>query len=225
MARSRCVNLSLQSIVEDRRPKERISFEAGVGAGDCGVVGGDGVGTLPVVMLMASHHLRHQATVLAELFLEMLQRDFGYRIYKTLLSLPEKVVAPPEPEKEEAAKEEAAVKEEAKEPKDEVQSEGTAVEADAPPVSISALHAGTGAAGPEAPQSWSAERTAALLSLPHTLRVPPDPGVTWARACNSPVWPHSLEVKRLGEGRRAWSFVKGRVVARVPWTSVFMAVL
>ncbi|OWK07102.1 CCAR2, partial [Cervus elaphus hippelaphus] len=102
MARSRCVNLSLQSIVEDRRPKERISFEAG-------------------------------ATVLAELFLEMLQRDFGYRIYKTLLSLPEKVVAPPEPEKEEAAKEEAVVKEEAKEPKDEVQSEGTAVEADAPP--------------------------------------------------------------------------------------------
>uniref|UniRef100_A0A8C0KK69 Cell cycle and apoptosis regulator 2 n=1 Tax=Canis lupus dingo TaxID=286419 RepID=A0A8C0KK69_CANLU len=65
--------------------------------------------------------------VLAELFLEMLQRDFGYRIYKMLLSLPEKVVAPPEPEKEEAAKEEEAVKEEAaKEPKDEVQSEGTA---------------------------------------------------------------------------------------------------
>ncbi|XP_068830728.1 cell cycle and apoptosis regulator protein 2 isoform X2 [Capricornis sumatraensis] len=100
MARSRCVNLSLQSIVEDRRPKERISFEA---------------------------------TVLAELFLEMLQRDFGYRIYKTLLSLPEKVVAPSEPEKEEAAKEEEAVKEEAKEAKDEVQSEGTAAEADAPP--------------------------------------------------------------------------------------------
>lgn len=51
-----------------------------------------------------------------------------------LLSLPEKVVAPPEPEKEEAAKEEEAVKEEAaKEPKDEVQSEGTAAESDAPP--------------------------------------------------------------------------------------------
>ncbi|XP_036710250.1 cell cycle and apoptosis regulator protein 2 isoform X1 [Balaenoptera acutorostrata] len=100
MARPSCVNLSIHSIVEDRRPKERISFEV---------------------------------MVLAELFLEMLQRDFGYRIYKMLLSLPEKVVAAPEPEKEEAAKEEEAVKEEAKESKDEVQSEGTAAESDAPP--------------------------------------------------------------------------------------------
>ncbi|XP_034878441.1 cell cycle and apoptosis regulator protein 2 isoform X3 [Mirounga leonina] len=101
LARPGCVSLSLHSIVEDRRPKERISFEV---------------------------------MVLAELFLEMLQRDFGYRIYKMLLSLPEKVVAPPEPEKEEAAKEEETVKEEAaKEPKDEVQSEGTAAESDAPP--------------------------------------------------------------------------------------------
>ncbi|XP_012998829.1 cell cycle and apoptosis regulator protein 2 isoform X3 [Cavia porcellus] len=80
MARPGCVNLSLHVIVEDRRPKERISFEV---------------------------------MVLAELFLEMLQRDFGYRIYKMLLSLPEKVVSPPEPEKEEAAKEEAAKEEEA----------------------------------------------------------------------------------------------------------------
>ncbi|XP_059871140.1 cell cycle and apoptosis regulator protein 2 isoform X2 [Delphinus delphis] len=86
MARPSCVNLSIHSIVEDRRPKERISFEV---------------------------------MVLAELFLEMLQRDFGYRIYKMLLSLPEKVVAAPEPEKEEAAKEEEAVKEESKESKDE----------------------------------------------------------------------------------------------------------
>jgi hypothetical protein len=31
MARPGCVNLSLHTIVEDRRPKERISFEAGVG--------------------------------------------------------------------------------------------------------------------------------------------------------------------------------------------------
>ncbi|EDL35923.1 mCG3854, isoform CRA_a, partial [Mus musculus] len=105
MARPRCVNLSLYGIVEDRRPKERISFEA---------------------------------MVLAELFVEMLQRDFGYRIYKTLLSLPEKVVSPPEPEKEEAAKEDAvkeeeAVKEEAvKVSKDEVQNEGTAAESDSP---------------------------------------------------------------------------------------------
>lgn len=79
--------------------------------------------------------------VLAELFLEMLQRDFGYRIYKMLLSLPEKVVTPPETEKEEVAKEEVvkeeeAVKEEvAKESKDEVQNEGTAAESDTPLVS------------------------------------------------------------------------------------------
>uniref|UniRef100_A0A4X1VER4 Cell cycle and apoptosis regulator 2 n=1 Tax=Sus scrofa TaxID=9823 RepID=A0A4X1VER4_PIG len=100
VARPGCVNLSLHGILEDRRPKERLSFEV---------------------------------MVLAELFLEMLQRDFGYRIYKMLLSLPEKVVAPPETEKEEAAKEEEVVKEEAKESKDEVQSEGTAAESDAPP--------------------------------------------------------------------------------------------
>nr|KAF6479345.1 cell cycle and apoptosis regulator 2 [Molossus molossus] len=101
VARPGCVNLSLHGIVEDRRPKERISFEV---------------------------------MVLAELFLEMLQRDFGYRIYKMLLSLPEKVVAPPEPEKEEVAKEEEVVKEEvAKESKEEVQSEGTAAESDTPP--------------------------------------------------------------------------------------------
>ncbi|XP_047403957.1 cell cycle and apoptosis regulator protein 2 isoform X1 [Sciurus carolinensis] len=105
MAHPGCVNLSLHGIVEDRRPKERISFEV---------------------------------MVLAELFLEMLQRDFGYRIYKMLLSLPEKVVTAPEPEKEEAAKEEVvkeeeAVKEEvAKESKDEVQNEGTAAESDTP---------------------------------------------------------------------------------------------
>lgn len=79
--------------------------------------------------------------MLAELFVEMLQRDFGYRIYKMLLSLPEKVVSPPEPEKEEAAKEdvvkeEEAVKEEAvKVSKDEVQNEGTAAESDSPLVS------------------------------------------------------------------------------------------
>ena len=88
-------------------------------------------------MLMVPCGLFHQVMVLAELFLEMLQRDFGYRIYKMLLSLPEKVVAPPETEKEEAAKEEEVVKEEAKESKDEVQSEGTAAESDAPPVSTS----------------------------------------------------------------------------------------
>lgn len=88
-----------------------------------------------------SLHLFQQVVVLAELFVEMLQRDFGYRIYKTLLSLPEKVVSPPEPEKEETAKEdvvkeEEAVKEEAvKVSKDEVQNEGTAAESDNPLVS------------------------------------------------------------------------------------------
>lgn len=79
--------------------------------------------------------------VLAELFVEMLQRDFGYRIYKMLLSLPEKVVSPPEPEKEEAAKEDAVKEEEAgkeeavKVSKDEVQNEGPAAESDNPLVS------------------------------------------------------------------------------------------
>lgn len=38
MARPGSVNLSLHSIVEDRRPKERLSFEVGVGVlGGCGV--------------------------------------------------------------------------------------------------------------------------------------------------------------------------------------------
>ncbi|XP_036055090.1 cell cycle and apoptosis regulator protein 2 isoform X1 [Onychomys torridus] len=99
MAHPGCVNLSLHGIVEDRRPKERISFEV---------------------------------VVLAELFLEMLQRDFGYRIYKMLLSLPEKVVSPPEPEKEEAAKEDVVKEEVVKVSKDEVQNEGTAAESDNP---------------------------------------------------------------------------------------------
>uniref|UniRef100_A0A2K5F1L1 Cell cycle and apoptosis regulator 2 n=1 Tax=Aotus nancymaae TaxID=37293 RepID=A0A2K5F1L1_AOTNA len=94
IARPGCVNLSLHGIVEDRRPKERISFEV---------------------------------MVLAELFLEMLQRDFGYRVYKMLLSLPEKVEAA----KEEATKEEEAIKEEVvKEPKDEAHNEGPAAESE-----------------------------------------------------------------------------------------------
>ncbi|XP_028921687.1 cell cycle and apoptosis regulator protein 2 isoform X1 [Ornithorhynchus anatinus] len=72
VAQPGCINLSLYTLLEDRRPKERLSFEV---------------------------------AVLAELFQEMLQRDFGYRIYKMLLSLPEKATPPPEPDKEEAAKE------------------------------------------------------------------------------------------------------------------------
>lgn len=139
VAHAGCVNLSLHGIVEDRRPKERISFEVGGG-----VWGWQSLERSLLLMFMDPCRLFHQVMVLAELFLEMLQRDFGYRIYKMLLSLPEKVVAPPEPEKEEAAKEEEVVKEEAaKESKDEVQSEGTAAEADAPPVSTSAPCVGT----------------------------------------------------------------------------------
>lgn len=140
MARPSCVNLSIHSIVEDRRPKERISFEVGVGVWGLWVRAYRmvGFGIAHFLMLVTRCCLFHQVMVLAELFLEMLQRDFGYRIYKMLLSLPEKVVAAPEPEKEEAAKEEEAVKEESKESKDEVQSEGTAAESDAPPVSTSA---------------------------------------------------------------------------------------
>lgn len=101
--------------------------------------------------------LFHQVMVLAELFLEMLQRDFGYRIYRMLLSLPEKVVAPPEPEKEEAAKEEEVVKEEAaKESKEELQSEGAAAASDTPPVSTSPHCAGTGATHSDGEQNSSA---------------------------------------------------------------------
>lgn len=102
--------------------------------------------------------------MLAELFLEMLQRDFGYRIYKMLLSLPEKVVSPPEPEKEEAAKEdvvkeEEAVKEEAsvKGSKDEVQNEGTAAESDNPLVST--------ALSPGWPQAYTLQRLVRVESL------------------------------------------------------------
>lgn len=158
MARSGCVNLSLHGIVEDRRPKERISFEVGVGVwGGWGVHGCTaGLGTFAFSWWSLTDLCRpfRQVMVLAELFLEMLQRDFGYRIYKMLLSLPEKVVAPPEPEKEEVAKEEEVVKEEvAKESKDEAQSEGAAAEPDAPPVSTSAPRSGTGAARRHAAQN------------------------------------------------------------------------
>ncbi|XP_040827184.1 cell cycle and apoptosis regulator protein 2 isoform X2 [Ochotona curzoniae] len=132
IARPGCVNLSLHGMVEDRRPKERLSFEAGVWMLSLWS-GVWGLGAL-------AHSLptSPQVLVLAELFLEMLQRDFGYRIYKMLLSLPEKAVSPPEPEKEEAAKEEVVKEEEAvkeavvKEPKEEeAQSEGAAAAADA----------------------------------------------------------------------------------------------
>ncbi|ERE87970.1 hypothetical protein H671_1g3412 [Cricetulus griseus] len=131
MARPGCVNLSLHGILEDRRPKERISFEAS--AGECHPQDDSGANSILVLSLMPWYlHLFQQVVVLAELFLEMLQRDFGYRIYKMLLSLPEKVVSPPEPEKEEATKEDVVKEEVAKVSKDEVQNEGTAAESDNP---------------------------------------------------------------------------------------------
>lgn len=134
MARPGCVNLSLHGILEDRRPKERISFEAS--AGECHPQDDSGANSILVLSLMPWYlHLFQQVVVLAELFLEMLQRDFGYRIYKMLLSLPEKVVSPPEPEKEEATKEDVVKEEVAKVSKDEVQNEGTAAESDNPLVS------------------------------------------------------------------------------------------
>ncbi|KAM7153287.1 cell cycle and apoptosis regulator protein 2 isoform 2-T2 [Macrochelys suwanniensis] len=52
-----CSNLSLCTLLEYRRRREKLSFEV---------------------------------AVVAELFQEMLQRDFGYKLYKALLALPEK---------------------------------------------------------------------------------------------------------------------------------------
>uniref|UniRef100_A0A8B9CKF2 Cell cycle and apoptosis regulator 2 n=1 Tax=Anser brachyrhynchus TaxID=132585 RepID=A0A8B9CKF2_9AVES len=52
-----CSNISLYTLLEYRRRREKLSFEV---------------------------------AVVAELFQEMLQRDFGYKLYKALLALPEK---------------------------------------------------------------------------------------------------------------------------------------
>ncbi|NXD18009.1 CCAR2 protein, partial [Nothocercus nigrocapillus] len=87
-----CSNISLFTLLEYRRRREKLSFEV---------------------------------AVVAELFQEMLQRDFGYKLYKALLALPEKEEPlearnaeperAPEPAKE-AAPEAAAVTEEAEQP-------------------------------------------------------------------------------------------------------------
>lgn len=76
-----CSNLSLWTLLEYRRQREKLSFEVAVAA---------------------------------ELFQEMLQRDFGYKLYRALLALPEKEepaeakqAAEPEPGEEKGLKEEA----------------------------------------------------------------------------------------------------------------------
>ncbi|XP_062452967.1 cell cycle and apoptosis regulator protein 2 isoform X2 [Rhea pennata] len=87
-----CSNISLYTLLEYRRCREKLSFEV---------------------------------AVVAELFQEMLQRDFGYKLYKALLALPEKEESletknqeperAPEPAKE-AALEAAGAEEEAEQP-------------------------------------------------------------------------------------------------------------
>ncbi|XP_062994996.1 cell cycle and apoptosis regulator protein 2 [Elgaria multicarinata webbii] len=79
-----CTNISLFTLLEYRRQREKLSFEVAVAA---------------------------------ELFQEMLQRDFGYKLYKALLALPEKE-EPLEvkiPELEKAAESEKEVESEPKE--------------------------------------------------------------------------------------------------------------
>ncbi|XP_074838021.1 cell cycle and apoptosis regulator protein 2 isoform X2 [Carettochelys insculpta] len=75
-----CSNLSLCTLLEYRRRREKISFEV---------------------------------AVVAELFQEMLQRDFGYKLYKALLALPEKEepAEAKQPEKEEEEEKEVQVPE------------------------------------------------------------------------------------------------------------------
>nr|XP_034995580.1 cell cycle and apoptosis regulator protein 2 isoform X1 [Zootoca vivipara] len=69
-----CTNISLCTLLEYRRQREKLSFEV---------------------------------AVVAEFFQEMLQRDFGYKLYKALLALPEKEsVEAKNPEQEKAAESE-----------------------------------------------------------------------------------------------------------------------
>ncbi|XP_077662061.1 cell cycle and apoptosis regulator protein 2 isoform X2 [Eretmochelys imbricata] len=79
-----CSNLSLCTLLEYRRQREKLSFEV---------------------------------AVMAELFQEMLQRDFGYRLYKALLALPEKeeMTEAKNLESEKPAEHEKVQKEEAQE--------------------------------------------------------------------------------------------------------------
>lgn len=87
-----CSNLSLCTLLEYRRRREKLSFEV---------------------------------AVVAELFQEMLQRDFGYKLYKALLALPAKE-EPSEAknlESEKPAEHEKVQKEDAQEPQEEATSE------------------------------------------------------------------------------------------------------
>ncbi|XP_026571076.1 cell cycle and apoptosis regulator protein 2, partial [Pseudonaja textilis] len=79
-----CTNISLYTLLEYRRQREKLSFEV---------------------------------AVMAEVFQEMLQRDFGYKLYKALLALPEKE-EPPEaknPDSEKVPKSEKEAENELKE--------------------------------------------------------------------------------------------------------------
>ncbi|XP_026539771.1 cell cycle and apoptosis regulator protein 2, partial [Notechis scutatus] len=79
-----CTNISLYTLLEYRRQREKLSFEV---------------------------------AVMAEIFQEMLQRDFGYKLYKALLALPEKE-EPPEaknPDSEKVPKSEKEAENELKE--------------------------------------------------------------------------------------------------------------
>uniref|UniRef100_U3F7W4 Protein KIAA196 n=1 Tax=Micrurus fulvius TaxID=8637 RepID=U3F7W4_MICFL len=79
-----CTNISLYTLLEYRRQREKLSFEV---------------------------------AVVAEIFQEMLQRDFGYKLYKALLALPEKE-EPPEaknPDSEKGPKSEKEAENELKE--------------------------------------------------------------------------------------------------------------
>ncbi|NXI68073.1 CCAR2 protein, partial [Anseranas semipalmata] len=97
-----CSNISLCTLLEYRRRREKLSFEV---------------------------------AVVAELFQEMLQRDFGYKLYKALLALPEKeeLPEPKNPELErvpemvkEVAPEAAGAEEEAEQPPPKEEAEGPA---------------------------------------------------------------------------------------------------
>ncbi|XP_063167594.1 cell cycle and apoptosis regulator protein 2 [Candoia aspera] len=79
-----CTNISLYTLLEYRRQREKLSFEV---------------------------------AVVAETFQEMLQRDFGYKLYKALLALPEKeeTLEAKNPESEKALKSEKEAETELKE--------------------------------------------------------------------------------------------------------------
>ncbi|XP_068776551.1 cell cycle and apoptosis regulator protein 2 isoform X3 [Struthio camelus] len=111
-----CSNISLYTLLEYRRRREKLSFEV---------------------------------AVVAELFQEMLQRDFGYKLYKALLALPEKEepleAKNPEPERapepaKEVPPEAAGAEEEAEQPPPKAEPGNT--EAERPAGSVAATAGG-----------------------------------------------------------------------------------